>query len=202
MTHLAAVVPACTHLPLVHAALLSVEREMLWSFVAPQESTDNDCEWGGLRLLKEKDLSPAVFVDVSATTYLMLPTARIPLPSCSPTRELGSEFLYIPDLEIDVDPPDEYGVLPLSTAILLRVPASNSYDGISMLHIHLLHTIGGLGAEMDEGQRSQIQSDIAKNYHELCILAGMRAGRDHLPWHISAVAAMASALGSEEVSVD
>jgi mediator of RNA polymerase II transcription subunit 13, fungi type len=200
ITHLASVVPTCKELPMVHVTLLSIDQHSMWSFLAPSREVSNDESEVSSQ---HQGAGTSLFVDISTTTYMVFSDRSRPTTSTSLcSLEYGSQT-YIPDPDSDAGTTSvDCGILPLATTTLISVPAEGSYDTISMTHLHLFYHIKAEDAEMDAEKEAETPKEIARNYHALSLLNKMRTGRGDLPWHISAVSAMSSALGRWEVTND
>jgi mediator of RNA polymerase II transcription subunit 13 len=199
ISHLDEVFPSRQELPMVHVTLLSVENNIPWAIVDPHGNVDHE---QSLPPPKEKEASPTVFIDESATTYVMSPSVRIPVSASPCTRDITPYLQYIPDPDSDTQSTsDALGILPLACTTLVRISPGSTYDGFSMIQMRLLYIVEAQDAEIED-EVDLAGNDIAQNYHELCLLSGMRTGKDVLPWHLRAVASMGSALGRLEVAGD
>jgi len=200
MIHLSTAVSACQELSMMHVSLLSVDPDMPWTFLAPQ----NTKRPTNTRRASSKDKLGSIFVDSSASTYTLFSTSRIPLSSAIPSsRDLGAEPCYVPEAD-EVAVCENVGILPLSTSTLIRVPSQTGHTFISMLHIHLLHTIKSPSSSLEVGDK-ETHADITKNYHDLAVLTGCRWKMDVnpiLPFHLAAVEAMRVALDRGDSIVD
>ncbi|KAG6845845.1 hypothetical protein H0H87_002536 [Tephrocybe sp. NHM501043] len=78
-------------------------------------------------------------------------------------------------------------------------------DAISMLHLHLLHTIQPPSATAPPDDIFTLHTAIAQNFHELAVLARARWRLDvdpALPFHLAAVDAMRIALERDQYGID
>ncbi|KAJ7496590.1 mediator complex subunit 13 C-terminal-domain-containing protein [Mycena latifolia] len=216
MSFLAKAVPTCTALPDVHVTLLSVEPDASWTFLpsdAPPKTPSTPVP------------TPSLFIDVSSTTYAIFPKRVLPL-SLPPTPvDLGLSLSFVPEsgysspttatsspaAEIASpvsttsgcggapEYPHPLPLRPLSTTLLVRVPAASIASTASMLHINLL---AAFPQETDG-----LHVEITHSFHELAVLSAARwrlaqMGADPiLPFHLAAVDAMRAALERDGTSV-
>ncbi|KAJ7133708.1 mediator complex subunit 13 C-terminal-domain-containing protein [Mycena crocata] len=172
---------------------------------------------------------PSLFIDVSATTYAIFPKRSLPFALPPTAADLGLSLSFVPELgcssPVSATPSPaadsasplssafgagpsspEYlhalPVRPLSTTLLVRVPAPSVASTPSMLHIALLGTFPHPqphDTEPDESVR-RLHAEITQSFHELAVLGGARwklaqMGADPiLPFHLAAVDAMRTAL--------
>ncbi|KAF7294056.1 Mediator of RNA polymerase II transcription subunit 13 [Mycena kentingensis (nom. inval.)] len=103
--------------------------------------------------------------------------------------------------------PHPLPIQPLSTSILVRVPAASVASTPSMLHIALLDTFSAASSLSNSKSASaiaQLQKEITMSFHELSVLGAARsrarprgrAGEAGLPFHLAAVDAMRGALSA------
>lgn len=137
-------------------------------------------------------------------TYATLPFIRMPVSSCNlSAQDLGTDMSYIPDFE-ELPIYSNLSISPLFSSLLLRVPADEGHTAISMLHIHLLHTLKSAASSLTIPDKTT-HADITHNYHELAVLAGLRwrlGGNPMLPFHLAALEAMQVGLERGEAWTD
>ncbi|KAJ6488252.1 mediator complex subunit 13 C-terminal-domain-containing protein [Mycena vitilis] len=175
--------------------------------------------------------TPSLFLDVSSTTYAIFPKRNLPLPLSPTPPDLGLSLSFVPETSSSCSSPTaatpspvpehasplssvfgayntpEYPhplpLRPLSTTLLVRVPAASIASTPSMLHINLLAAFPQDGA-VDIGR---LHADITQSYHELAVLCAARwklgqMGADPiLPFHLAAVDAMRAALERDGASL-
>ncbi|KAJ7744697.1 mediator complex subunit 13 C-terminal-domain-containing protein [Mycena metata] len=173
--------------------------------------------------------TPSLFIDVSSATYAVFPKRNLSL-SLPPTHsDLGLSLSFVPEsggssptastpspapesssplsnisgTSTAPEFPHPLPIRPLSTTLLVRVPAASIASTPSMLQINLLATFPSDA----ETNVSQLHADITKSYHELAVLSTARwklalMGADPiLPFHLAAVDAMRAALERDGVSI-
>ncbi|KAF7290083.1 Mediator of RNA polymerase II transcription subunit 13 [Mycena chlorophos] len=168
-----------------------------------------------------------LLVDVSSTTYAIFPRRHLPLPvPLLPTVDLGLVYSYVPEASggsagaiedggsivgspaspaihvttLQTAAPHPLPIQPLSTTLIVRVPAASIASTPSMLHIALLDALPR--SRVSSTGVEELHRDITLSFHELTVLAAARwrlsasAGVDPLlPFHLAAVDAMKGALG-------
>lgn len=187
-------VPDCPELPMMHVFLLVVDPNNPWTFVSPYHSKRPPIS----KPSSGKEQQGSFYVDASSATYSVSSTSPIPLSTN--TRDTLSETSFIPDID-DLPHSDTLPILPLSTMTLIHAPADAGYTDISMLHIHILHSIKS-PLSSDTIPDSETHKDITHNYHELAVLAKARWRLDSnpvLPLHLGALEVMYMALGTDEL---
>jgi mediator of RNA polymerase II transcription subunit 13, fungi type len=177
---------------MVHVSLLCVDRDAPWTVITPAVRPEDPGH------LHPKDRSRSSFVDVAASSYMLLHTARLPLSSITPSSQgLGAELSFVSDGD-SKQICEDLSVLPLSTTKLIRVPNGMGHSAISMLDVHLLHTVHSPFSSLTIPDR-ETHADITRNYHELSVLADYRWKLNEnplLPFHLAALDAMDRALDS------
>lgn len=179
---------------MMHVFLLVVEANSPWTFISPHHAKR-------LPVCKPssgKEQLGSFYVDASSATYSVSSVTPMLLStsSCDPL----SETSFIPDAD-DLPPSDTLPILPLSTMTLIHSPADASYTNISMLHIHILHSIKS-PLSSNTVADSETHKEITYNYHELAVLAKAKwnlASNPVLPFHLGALEAMYMALGTDEL---
>ncbi|KAJ7198471.1 hypothetical protein GGX14DRAFT_665621 [Mycena pura] len=166
-----------------------------------------------------------LFIDVSSTTYAIFPKRHLPLSLPPTPSDLGLVLPYVAEAGCssptststpgpseaaspvsattfgagtgDPEFPHPVPVRPLSTALLVRVPAASISGTASMLHVDLLATF----PQDADTNSEQLLAEITRSYHDLAVLTAARwklaqsAGADPiLPFHLAAVDAMRTAL--------
>ncbi|THH18281.1 hypothetical protein EW146_g2660 [Bondarzewia mesenterica] len=200
MEHLANVVPDCPGLPMVHVTLLSVEADASWTFIAPQGATKRTTS----PHRSSKNNSGIFFHDVSSSTHCLSYSSRMSLllPGHS-THDLGTRLSYVPDpTDLPSHSAIDLPLKPLRSTTLIRTPSSTDFTSISMLHIHLLHTTKSALSSLTIPDEDT-HNDIAKNYHELVVLAQARwwlKASPILPFHLGALEVMDMALISPDLN--
>ncbi|KAJ7125409.1 mediator complex subunit 13 C-terminal-domain-containing protein [Mycena epipterygia] len=166
--------------------------------------------------------APSLYIDVSSTTYALFPKRNLPLSLPPTPADLGLSLSFVPEsgcsfptTAISSPAPDNASPLsnasvvssapehphplplrPLSTTVLVRVPAVSIASTPSMLHVNLLAAFPW-DADTNVGQ---LHAEITRSYHELAVLSAARwklaqMGADPiLPFHLAAVDAMRVAL--------
>ncbi|KAJ7188980.1 hypothetical protein C8R46DRAFT_877203 [Mycena filopes] len=203
MSFLAKTVPTYSALPDIHVTLLSVEPDAPWTLL-PSESQHKAAPTPPMTRAPSSSSTaktPSLFIDVSSTTYAVFPKRKIPLSLPPTPLDLGlslvSGTMTAPEF------PHPLPIRPLSTTLLVRVPAASISSTPSMLHINLLATFP-LDADTNVGQ---LHADITQSYHELAVLSAARwklalMGADPiLPFHLAAVDAMRAALERDGASI-
>ncbi|KAJ7838201.1 hypothetical protein B0H14DRAFT_3870171 [Mycena olivaceomarginata] len=141
----------------------------------------------------------SLFIDVSSTTYALYPKRSLSLSLPPTPADLGLSLSFIPELgpsspTAATPPPDlesasllsniprtmpstpEYPhplpLRPLSTTLLVRIPAPSIASTPPVLHINLLAAFSQDGA--DATDVPQLHTDITKSYHELLVLSAAR----------------------------
>jgi mediator of RNA polymerase II transcription subunit 13, fungi type len=193
ISHLAIAVPTSHDLPMIHVSVLSVERNLPWAFIAPPASAKEPII---PKRPSTKETPRPFYIDASMT-FALTHTARFPLSIIdSSSDDAAHEFTFIPDAD-DLPPSDDLLLLPLSTTTLIHVPVNASYTSISMLHLHLLHTVKSPTSSLTIPD-TETHKEITHNYHELIVLAAARWRYDakaYLPLHLGALHVMYLALG-------
>ena len=189
MMHLRTAVPTCRELSTMHVSIFCVEPDVPWRFVAPMKLPINP------RSASSKDHAGSIFLDGTASNYILSHNTPIPL---SPVVPYGF-CLELPFVsEINNGPTAEnLSLLPLSTTTLVRVSNDEGPAVVSMLHIHLLHTLKSPHSSLSMSDK-ETHLDITRNYHDLAVLAGCRWNLDAnplLPFHLAAVDIMHLAFG-------
>ncbi|KAG1715680.1 hypothetical protein ID866_1484 [Astraeus odoratus] len=197
--HLSATVPLCRDLPPFHITILSVDHNTHLSLL--HEHLSSAGHQTPSRRPPSKDMSKAIFVDIaSATTYLVHPSIRIPLPA--PMARHWADSSFVPDNE-GAPVSETLPLLPVSTTVLLHVPPKQAILGgaYPTLHIHLLYTLKSPGSSITTTDEITHQ-EISRNFHELAVLARVRnqGSDDHplLPLHLAALETMHDALKQED----
>ncbi|EGO27140.1 hypothetical protein SERLADRAFT_434909 [Serpula lacrymans var. lacrymans S7.9] len=196
-SHLATVVPACSELPPFYVSLFSVDQGMPWTFISPKSSVNPSTP----KRSPGKDCTKHIYLDVSATTYALFSPSPMPLmsPLSSATRD-GADVSTIPDNE-EMPPRDTLGVMPLSTTMLIRAPAASGHTAITMIHIHLLHSMKSPNSSLSTSDH-ETHKDVTRNFHELAVLSEsthrLRAN-PILPFHLAALETMHGALTQGDV---
>ncbi|KAJ6534040.1 mediator complex subunit 13 C-terminal-domain-containing protein [Mycena vulgaris] len=192
MAFLPKAVQTCTALPDVHVTLLSVEPDAPWTLPpkpmarVPSSSSSSTPKTSPL------------LIDVSSTTYALFPKRILPLSFPPTPADLGLSLSFVPDGAPEY--PHPLPLRPLSTTLLVRVPAASIASTPSMLHISLL-------AALPQEADARLHADITRSFHELAVLAATRwrlaqMGADPiLPFHLAAVDAMRAALERDGASV-
>lgn len=191
---LASTVPNCPELPMMHVFLLVVEANNPWTFISPHHSKRPPIS----KPSSGKEQLGSFYVDASSATFSV--SSISPMPLSTNSRDTLSETSFIPDTD-DLLPSDTLPILPLSTMTLIHSPADAGYTNISMLHIHILHSIKS-PLSSNTISDSETHKDIAHNYHELAVLAKARWRLDSnpvLPLHLGALEVMYMALGTDEL---
>jgi mediator of RNA polymerase II transcription subunit 13 len=173
--------------------------------------------------------TPSLFIDVSSTTYAIFPKRNLSLSLPPTPADLGLSLSFVPESGCsspttatpspapeDASPlsstsgtsytpeyPHPLPLRPLSTTLLVRVPAASIASTPSILHINLLAAFP-YDAETNVGQ---LHADITQSYHDLAVLSAARwklaqMGADPiLPFHLAAVDAMRAALERDGASL-
>ncbi|KAG6918518.1 hypothetical protein DXG01_013880 [Tephrocybe rancida] len=196
--------------------LLSVEPDAPWTFCStrPQHSRSPTPKSPHLKAHTTTRTSSNakgpqnIFTDVSTTTFVTPPYTSLP-QSYPPTfADLGLSLSHIPEADQHhhtLSLPHLLPLLPRSTTTLVSVPNTPSPTAISMLHLHLLHTVRPPGATAPLEDDSTLHTAITQNFHELAVLARARWRLDVnpvLPFHLAAVEAMRIALGRDQYGID
>ena len=180
----------------IHVSLLSVISDASWTLLSPTNASQ------GLPGLG-KAAPPMRFQDISSTTYALIHTTPVTLFSSLSTDTPFINESIVSDLDDVVAP--GIGIRPLSTAMLIRVPADTDYTSVSMLRVHLLLTLKSAGSHLHISDEDT-HLDIIHNFHELTVLGsarwnlGMRAN-PILPFHLSCLEVMDRVL-MEELQID
>jgi len=179
---------------MMQVTLVSVEWDAPWTFIAPtlkvpQLTTP----------IQPKNPAGVQFEDVSATTYALLPPVPMALsPVPFRSKDVWTNTHFVEDHD-DV-PTCDMSVRALSTATIIRVPADTDYTSISMLRVHLLHTIKSPLSSLNIADE-ETHLDIIHNFHELAVLAKARWRLNKvnpiLPFHLAALEVMNEVLASE-----
>jgi mediator of RNA polymerase II transcription subunit 13 len=201
ISHLTNAVPNCKEIPMMHVSLLSVEHDVPWTFITPYEMPHPPSSNQSRSSSKE----PPVFIDVSASTWAMYPTASHPLSS--PTLNICNDLTYIPDPTERHPPPGPPSppLLPISSTALIHTSSSPSSPP-STLHLHLLYTLKTPSSSLSIPD-IDTHRDITMNYHELSVVSSLRwhlgaSGREGLPFHLAAVEVMREALDTGEAGFE
>ncbi|KAJ7672102.1 mediator complex subunit 13 C-terminal-domain-containing protein [Mycena rosella] len=222
MSFLAKTVPACNALPDVHVTLLSAEPDAPWTLLPsdapPKATTPSPVPAPVLNNAKlhpslppkpmarvpsssSSPKAPALFIDVSSTTYAIFPRRTIPLALPPTPADLGLSLSFVPDA----------GCASPTTAA--SSPAASEYPHplpLRPLSTTLLHPVDaarppprGVPAPARRGggaDCARLHAEITRSFYELAVLAGARwrlaqMGADPiLPFHLAAVDAMRAAL--------
>lgn len=184
----------------MHVSLLSVEHDVPWTIITPDETPKQHSSIQNRSSTKEVPL----FIDISASTWAMYPTA--PHPLSSPTPNINTELTYIPDpTESHLPPtPSSPPLLPISSTALIRTSSTSCTP--TMLHLHLLYTLKSPSSSLSIPD-IDTHKDITRNYHELAVISSIRwklgaGGREGLPFHLAAVEAMREALDTGEAGFE
>ncbi|KAF7289220.1 Mediator of RNA polymerase II transcription subunit 13 [Mycena indigotica] len=224
-TFLPATVEKCS-MSGIQVALLSVEPDAAWSFLLPDAKPSTNPTGRPPSRITSTSTTPAgvkaqpLLVDVSSTTYAIYPHRHLPLPvPLSPAVDLGlidgyvaeTSGLVIGDEDNEAATPisavnlvtaptfpHPLPIQPLSTTLLVRVPAASIASTPSMLHINLLAVFP------PKQPSTQLHKDITQSFYELSVLGATRwrlsangGANPILPFHLGAVDAMKGALGRE-----
>ncbi|KAJ7099336.1 mediator complex subunit 13 C-terminal-domain-containing protein [Mycena belliarum] len=170
--------------------------------------------------------SPPLYIDVSSTTYAIFPKKVIPLSVPPTPADLGLSLSFVPESGYpspttatsspapeSASPasstsagssaseyPHPLPLRPISTTLLVRVPAPSVASTASMLHINLL-------AAFPQQGDAQLHVEITRSFHELAVLSAARwrlpqMGADPiLPFHLAAVDVMRVALERDGASL-
>ena len=141
------------------------------------------------------------FQDASSTTYALIHPVTLFSPLSTDPSAMTENA--VPELDEVVTP--GFGVRPLSTATLIRVPADTDYTSVSMLRVHLLLTLKSAGSHLHMSDEDT-HLDVIHNFHELAVLGDARwdlgaKANPILPFHLSCLEVMDRVL-AEEVQVD
>ncbi|KII96070.1 hypothetical protein PLICRDRAFT_97961 [Plicaturopsis crispa FD-325 SS-3] len=188
--HLSSRVPACKELPMVQVSLLSVDPDSPWTVLTPAGKP-----FTARPRSASKDPSATLFVDASARMYSSTTSVRMALSLVDPHCTLKSDLCFVPD-DDDAPPCEHASILPLATTTLVRVPANQGFTAITMLQVHLLHTIKSPNSSWTLSD-AETHKDITTNYHELTVLSNTRWQLDAnpiLPFHLAAVETMRTTL--------
>ncbi|KAF7362482.1 Mediator of RNA polymerase II transcription subunit 13 [Mycena venus] len=167
--------------------------------------------------------TPSLFIDVSSTTYAIYPKRNLSLSLPPTPADLGLSLSFVPESgssspTVATPPPDnpegasplsnisgtsitpEYPhplpIRPLSTTLLVRVPAPSIASTPSVLHINLLAAFPQDAADSSANDVAQLHADITQSFHELAVLSAARwrlalgSADPILPFHLAAVDAM------------
>lgn len=186
-------------LPPLRVALLVAEVDNPWHFLSSEQAQASRSPVSPSRAPK---VAPGTgFSDVSATTYTLQPGIRLAL-SLPSTCHLSPGYPCIPDPE-DEKTIEELGMRPQITTTVVRTPAGSDYTPISMLHLHLL---GSVQSPHSTATADEVTlEEVARNYHDLSILACQRwrlRANPILPFHLAALEVMQLALDKGDVLVD
>lgn len=180
---------------MLQATLVSVELDASWTFIAPTKKAPRP-----QATTQSKNPAGLRFEDVSTATYAILPPVPMALsPVPLRSRDTWSTSHLVEDH--DETPSPEMSVRALSTATIISIPADTDYTSISMLRVHLLHTIKSpLSSLRTPDEETHL--DIIHNFHELAVLAKMRWKLDKkvnpvFPFHLAALNAMDDGLAGE-----
>jgi len=123
---------------MTHVSVVSVEQNLPWIFLAPKISMKQPTI---PKRSSSKETPCPFYVDASSITHALFHSTPQPLSliDCS-SRECTPERSFIPDAD-EVPSSDTLPIMPLSSTTLIHVPMDVGYTSISMLHIHLLHTV-------------------------------------------------------------
>lgn len=180
---------------MLQVTLISVELDASWTFIAPTNKV--------LRpqvIAQSKNPAGLRFEDVSTATYAILPPVPMALsPVPLRPRDIWTTSHLVEDH--DETPIHEMSVRALSTATIICVPADTDFTSISMLRVHLLHTVKSPMSSLRTADE-ETHLDIIHNFHELAVLAKVRWKLDRkvnpiLPFHLAALEAMDEALAGE-----
>jgi len=176
----------------VQVTLVAVELDAPWTLIAPRSELPN------LPMpTQSKNSAGLRFEDVSAATYALLPPVPMSLSPVFPrVTDISSSIHSVEDR--DDAPASEMNIRALSTATIIRVPANTDYTSISMLRVHLLHTIKSRLSSLSTADE-ETHLDIMHNFHELAVLSAWRrrTGKNSdyiLPLHLAALGTMDGAL--------
>ena len=182
--------------PPIHISVLAVASDASWTLLSPNIPAR------GLSGLTKATPSMR-FQDVSSTTYALIHANPGTLfPPLSPNSSLTVENA-VPELDEAATP--AFGVRPLSTATLIRVPAEMDCTSVSMLRVHLLLTLKSTGSHLHISDEDT-HLDIIHNFHELAVLGNARWSlgmktNPILPFHLSSLEVMDRVL-LEEIQID
>ncbi|KAJ7252420.1 mediator complex subunit 13 C-terminal-domain-containing protein [Mycena haematopus] len=172
--------------------------------------------------------TPSLLIDVSSTTYALYPKRNLSLSLPPTPADLGLSLSFVPESGSSsptaaIHPSDQIGsasplssvsatssipefphplpIRPLSTTLLVRVPAPSIASTPSVLHINLLAVFPQ--DHSDTTNLAQLHADITQSYHDLAVLSAARwklSADPILPFHLAAVDAMRAALERDGTS--
>ncbi|KAJ6497407.1 mediator complex subunit 13 C-terminal-domain-containing protein [Mycena sanguinolenta] len=179
--------------------------------------------------------TPSLFIDVSSTTYALYPKRNLSISLPPTPADLGLTLSFVPDSgsssptsathpqdEVDLNSasplsnisvasnsvpeyPHPLPIRPLSTTLLVRVPAPSIASTPSVLHINLLAAFPRDHA--GSADVAKLHAEITQSYHELAVLSAARwrlaqmgSADPILPFHLAAVDAMRAALERDGAS--
>jgi len=179
---------------MIHVSVLSVGRNLPWTFITPQVNSTKPSPI--VKCHSSKETSGVMFVDASSSTYALFPTNIMPLFSDNQYLHAGgSEPSFISD-DDHLPLSDTLPVNPLLSTTLVHSPVDAGYTSISMLHIHFLHVIKSPSSSLTIPD-TETYKEITRNYYELAVLGGARwklHASAILPLHLGALEVMCSAL--------
>ena len=193
--HLSATLSSCRELAPFHVTILSVDQSISWAFT--QLCQPNGHSTPSRRSAGKDSLSKSLYMDViTATTYAIYPTIRIPLSSSSAYP--WADCSFVPDQEGLATPETTCPILPIRSTILLYVPFKHAGPSCSTLHVHFLHSCKSPGSSLLVSDDVTYQ-EITRNYYELAVLASLQGpfGYPILPLHLAALESMQDALRQE-----
>ncbi|EKM59526.1 uncharacterized protein PHACADRAFT_181524 [Phanerochaete carnosa HHB-10118-sp] len=171
-----------------------------WTFLLPEHAEYQKPPKSPYRVHKQ---SPGtVLHEISSTSFFVYSGAPSSLLLDAP-YPLSPSHPFVPDVEEECAPPC-YIVRPLASATVLRVPTGIDHTSVSMLHIHLLHKTH-LPQLLSLPTEHAALKDIARNYHDLSVLARHRwkfRANPVLPFHLAALEVISTALACDEYLTD
>ncbi|GLB33323.1 putative component of the SRB8-11 complex [Lyophyllum shimeji] len=210
----------CRGLRMASATVLSAELEAPWTFCSsrpPSKATPTKT----LRSSTSKNQPQNIFTDISTTYYALTPHNALPQSHPPTLTDLGLSLSLIPESQhTPASPgvlqqeqqngpasalPHPLALLPRSSTTLICLPATPSPTAITMLHIHLLHTIRPPASATTQEDIPALHTAITRNFHELAVLATTRSRlgvSPALPYHLAAVEAMRIALDRDQYGMD
>lgn len=190
-----------THdLPPCQIFLMVADPSRPWAFIVPEHTTPKSLKSPNR---VHKHSTGTILHDVSATTYLVQADVSSTV-ALDPPQSLLPAHAFIPDTE-EANGAHSCIVRPLASAALLRVPAGTDFTSVSMIHLHLLHTVRDSSGTSPPATERQVLEEIAQNYHDLALLAKLRwklQANPILPFHLAALEVMGAALACDESLTD
>ncbi|KAG5352297.1 hypothetical protein C0989_002899 [Termitomyces sp. Mn162] len=202
--------------------ILAVEPDTPWTFISTQPQTPAPTSPPAKvhnlsRTFSSAKVQPQnIFTDITSTIFATTPYNHLSQFYPLSFSDLGIFLSHVPEdggqsvtSGFEQSPtlslPHLLPLLPRSSTTLICIPATHSPTSISMLHLHLLHSIRQPGFISSAQDISSLHTAITHNFHELAVLAYTRWRLNVnpiLPIHLAAVEAMQIALSHDQYGAD